>query len=420
MDAHALKRHNLGRGDGNDMTNKEVPALWTKSFTMLVIGNLFIFMSFQMLLPTMPPQVKALGASDVQIGLVTALFAIAAILIRPFIGFLLEANSRKWLILSGAAALCILTVFYSFTSVVLLFLILRFVHGIAWGWSTTVNGTAAVELVPSKRIGEGMGYFGLSVTIGMIIAPSLGILIYQHLGFQPLIIGSAVLGLAAIAILASVTYHTPKTVQEKTLDVKTFSFFGSLIDKNGLYPAVVTVLANFGYGAIVTFIVIFGEERGIEQIFLYYFCNAVMATLVRPISGRWFDAKGPWTLVVTCAVLTISGLWVLSYTYSAGMLIAAGILFGAGYGSMIPALQAWVLSKTEPERRGIANGMFYSAIDLGLGLSAVVLGFISAYVELGMIFQLSSLCFAVVIVMTILDLRREKGFGKRSREKMAV
>lgn len=402
------------------MTNKEVPALWTKSFTLLVIGNLFIFMSFQMLLPTMPPQVKAIGASDVQIGLVTALFAIAAILIRPFIGFMLESHSRKWLVVAGAVALCALTIFYSFISIVLLFLVLRFIHGIAWGWSTTVNGTAAVELVPPKRIGEGMGYFGLSVTIGMIIAPSLGILIYQNFGFQPLIIGSAILGLIAIGTLASVTYHTPKAIQERTADPKKFSFFGSLIDKNSWYPAVVTILANFGYGAIVTFIVIFGEERDIDQIFLYYFCNAIMATIVRPVSGKWFDTKGPWTLITTCAVLTIAGLWVLSYTYSAGMLIVAGILFGAGYGSMIPALQAWVLSKTTPERRGVANGMFYSAIDLGLGLSAVLLGFISSFVELGTIFQLSSICFAIVIAMTLLDFRKEKEQGKKKTETVAV
>ncbi|MFC3885691.1 MFS transporter [Bacillus songklensis] len=402
------------------MIKEEVPALWTKSFLLLIIGNLFIFMSFQMLLPTMPPQAKAIGASDIEIGLVTTLFAVAAILVRPFIGFALESSSRKWLVIVGTVALFVLTICYSFTSIILLFLAVRFLHGFAWGWSTTVNGTAAVELVPAKRLGEGMGYFGLSGTIGMIIAPSLGILLYQNFGFEPLIIGSSILGLIAIIALACVKYHTPKAVQENTFKPKEFSFFGSLIDKDGWYPTVLTILTTFGYGAIVTFIVIFGEERGIDQIFLYYLCNAITATLIRPITGRWFDAKGPWTLVMVCAVLTIAGLWVLSYTYSVGMLILAGILFGAGYGSMVPALQAWTLSKTRPERRGIANGMFYSAIDLGIGLSAVVLGFISAYVELGTVFQMSSICFVIVIVMTWIDFLKEKKRGKGKQQTVAV
>jgi MFS family permease len=107
---------------------------------------------------------------------------------------------------------------------------------------------------------------------------------------------------------------------------------------------------------------------------------------------------------------------VLSYTYSVGMLILAGALFGTGYGSMLPALQAWILSKTDPERRGIANGMFYSSIDLGLGVSAILLGAVSAYVDLGTVFQISSICFVIIILMTLYDgLKQKKQVQKKGK-----
>lgn len=384
------------------------PPLWTKSFILLIIGNLFIFMSFQMLLPTLPPQAKAIGASDIEIGLVTTLFSIAAVVIRPLIGFLLESAKRKWLVITGAVGLLFLTLSYSLTSIVFLFLIVRLLHGFAWGWSTTANGTAAVELVPTKRLGEGMGYYGLSITIGMIIAPSFGILLFQHLGFQPLIIGSAIFGVISIIALSLVQYKTPKSVLEKSMHVKDFSFFRSLIDKHGAFPALITLLSAFGYGGIVTFIVIFGQERGIDQIFLYYLCNALAATAVRPISGRWFDRSGPWLLAIVCSFLTFIAFWVLSFTYSVGMLVLAGILFGAGFGSLLPVLQSWVLSKTPADRRGVANGMYYSALDGGIGISAVFLGFLSSYVDLGTIFQLSSICFFIVILLVLIDYLKEK------------
>ena len=83
-----------------------------------------------------------------------------------------------------------------------------------WGWSTTVNGTAAVDVVPKSRLGEGMGYYGLSITIGMIIAPSLGIYLYQVTTFTNLIITSGILGLIAVLLLAVVRYQTPKVVKE--------------------------------------------------------------------------------------------------------------------------------------------------------------------------------------------------------------
>ena len=146
-----------------------------------MVGNLFVFMSFQMLIPTLPPYIQSLGASGLEIGLVTSLFSIGAILIRPFIGFMLEYKTRKPLVLIGVVLLLLITVIYPLSQVVVIFLLFRFVHGLAWGWSTTVNGTAAVDVVPNSRLGEGMGYFGLSITLGMIIAPSLGTVSYTHL-----------------------------------------------------------------------------------------------------------------------------------------------------------------------------------------------------------------------------------------------
>ncbi|MDA6082755.1 MFS transporter, partial [Escherichia coli] len=91
--------------------------------------------------------IKSIGATGLEIGLVTALFSIGAVLSRPFIGFMLEYRARKQLVLIGAAALLSITVIYPLSSVVMIFLLFRFIHGLAWGWSTTVNGTAAVDVV---------------------------------------------------------------------------------------------------------------------------------------------------------------------------------------------------------------------------------------------------------------------------------
>lgn len=375
--------------------------LWTKSFTMMVIANLFVFMSFQMLIPTLPPYVKSLGASGFEIGMITTMFSIGAVFIRPFIGYLLEFSKRRFLVLIGSAALLFMTIMYPLTQIVMLLLLLRLLHGIIWGWSTTVNGTAAVDIVPNNRIGEGIGYFGLSVTIGMIMAPSLGIYIYQHFDFNTVIIISAVLGSIAFVLLSLIHFETPEAVKNiKKADLK-FSFFGSLIERNSWYPAFVTLMATFGYGTIVTFIVIFAEERKIEQIFLFYLMNALMATLIRPITGRWFDKRGPKGLVILCSALAFVGMWVLSFSFSWVGILVTGIIFGAGYGSLIPALQSWVLAKTPKLRRGVANGMYYSAIDLGIGLSGLVFGLFAKYLAINYLFQISSISFLIVIIFTV-------------------
>ncbi|BCB02250.1 MFS transporter [Bacillus sp. KH172YL63] len=382
--------------------------LWTRSFIMLMVGNLFVFMSFQMLIPTLPPYIKSIGASGLEIGLVTTLFSIGAVLSRPFIGFMLEYRDRKPLVLIGVISLLAITVIYPLSSVVFIFLLFRFVHGLAWGWSTTVNGTAAVDVVPKSRLGEGMGYYGLSITIGMIIAPSLGIYLFQETTFTNLIITSSALGAVAIILLGIVHYRTPKAVQDTKKEDLTFSYVGSLIEKSSWFPAFITIMVTFGYGSIVTFIVIFGEERGIQHIFLFYLCNAIMASLSRPIAGKWFDERGPKGLVRFCIAITFIGMWVLSYAHSDLLIVVAGILFGVGFGSLIPTLQSWTLSMTPDHRRGVANGMFFSSIDLGIGLSGLVFGVLAQYVETGILFQISSLFLLIALVVAILEGRKHK------------
>lgn len=356
-----------------------------------------------MLIPTLPPHMLAIGGTDVAVGLVTTLFSLAAVLIRPFIGFLLKSQTRKTLVIIGSVALLLVTVMYPLTQIVFVFLLLRFVHGLAWGWSTTSNGTAAVDLVPRSRIGEGMGYFGLSVTLGMIIAPSLGIYIFQQHNFDMLILLSAVLGLIALVLFAMIKFPSSAHRDKQRLTFKSFSFFGSLIDRQSAYPALITFITTFGYGSIVTFIVIFAQEKALEHVFLFYLCNALSATLVRPITGRWFDRRGPWSLISVCAGLAFAGMWVLALANSSASLIISGVLFGAGYGSMIPALQAWVLSKTTRDRSGTANGMFYSALDMGIGVSGLLLGLIKPFVETGTLFKWSSFCFLIVVILTYAD-----------------
>ncbi|WP_226036235.1 MFS transporter [Aquibacillus saliphilus] len=381
--------------------------LWTRPFIFLILANLFTFMSFQMLLPNLPHYIGSIGGSSLQIGLVTTMFSISAILIRPFIGHILQSQARKPLILIGSISLLAMTLIYPFTQVVVLLLLLRFVHGAAWGWSTTVNGTAAVDLVPRKRVGEGMGYFGLSITIGMIIAPAIGIYVYQHYTFNLLITISAVLGIIAIGLFLSTSFVTPETVKQNKLNKQPFSFFGSLIEKKSIFPALVTFCATFGYGSIVTYLVIFGEEQGLAGTFLFYLFNATFATLSRPITGKYFDRSGPWKLIIACTILSFIAMWILSVASSSLHLIIAGSIFGIGYGSMLPAMQAWIISKTDAKRSGIANGMFYSCIDFGIGLSALVLGFVHAFVETAVLFQLSSFLFIAVLVLTIIDYRKQ-------------
>ncbi|MFF5399531.1 MFS transporter [Peribacillus butanolivorans] len=372
--------------------------IFNKSFLFLFISNFLVFIGFEMLLPILPAYLLSMNASSIQVGLVTSLFTIGAVLIRPFVGYYLIDNQRKSLAISASAALVIITMLYPFLNIIWLFLLLRLFHGAAWGVSTTANSTIVVDLIPKTRLGEGMGYFSISTTVGAIIAPSLGILIYDSFSFDILIWSSVVLSLLTVIALQFV--YSPTTVKREK---QPFRFLDMIFEKDVWFPALLTVITTLGFGAIITFLVLFGKQKGLDHIFLFFLINATVATLLRPFTGKWYDKKGPWSIIIISAVLGFLSLVMLSYATNDLHLIIAAILFGAGYGTVMPCLQTWTVQKVSEEKSGAANATFFSSFDVGVGVSAFVLGILAEWISLEMIFRVVSLSFIIVAVLVYKD-----------------
>lgn len=374
-----------------------------QSFVCLFLSNLFVFIGFEMILPILPAYLTEMNASSIQVGLVTTLFTIGAVLIRPLIGYYLIDNKRKSLALGASVALMLFTCIYPFLNIVWLFLLVRIFHGVAWGVSTTANSTLAVDLIPNKRLGEGMGYFSVSTTVGAIIAPSIGIFIYNSFSFETLIWMSVTLSLLAVIMLQFVHASIPiKRVKQP------FRFWDMIFEKEVWFQALLAVITTIGFGAILTFLVLFGKQQGLNHIFLFFLINATVATLIRPFTGKWYDNKGPWSIIIVSAILGFLSLIVLSYAESDVYLIIAAILFGAGYGTVMPCLQTWAVQKVSEEKSGAANATFFSSFDVGVGISAFVLGFLAKWISLNMIFRIVSISFILVAVLVYKDYLREK------------
>ncbi|MEK8197741.1 MFS transporter [Lysinibacillus sp. FSL M8-0134] len=377
--------------------------IFTPSFLFLFISNFLIFIGFEMLLPILPAYLVSLNANPMQVGLVTTVFTIGAIIIRPFIGYYLIDHQRKNLAIGACISLLIITMLYPFLNNIWLFLLLRLVHGTAWGVSTTTNSTMAVDSIPKAKLGEGMGYFSISTTVGAIVAPSLGILIYHSFSFHTLIWSSALLCVLAVIVLPFVQSVTPIQHEKQP-----FRFMEAIFEKDVWFQALLTIVTTLGFGAIITFLVLYGEQKGLNHIFLFFLINAIVSTLLRPFTGKWFDRNGPWSIIIVSATLGFLSLIVLSYTTNNGSLMISAILFGAGYGTVMPCLQTWTVQKVSEAKSGAANATFLSSFDVGVGMSAFVLGILAEWMSLETIFRLVSLSFLLVVLLVYRDYKRNK------------
>lgn len=166
--------------------NQSSERLWTTSFITLTLCNLLLFIGLQMTLSTLPAYAEsALHASPVQVSLVTSLFAFSAIASRLFSAKAMEKGGRNLLIFLGLAIALSAVAGYYFAGSIFTLLAFRILFGIGFGMASTAFPTMASDVIPIRRMGEGMGYFGLSTSLAMSAGPLIGLSLLQDLASGP-------------------------------------------------------------------------------------------------------------------------------------------------------------------------------------------------------------------------------------------
>jgi MFS family permease len=346
--------------------------IWTKDFVLILFANFFIFLGFQMTLPTIPLFVEKLGGNDQLIGFVVGIFTFSALLLRPLAGHALESKGRAFVYLTGLA-IFVLSVgsFGLLTSILFLFL-MRIVQGAGWGFSTTASGTIATDLIPAKRRGEGMGYFGLSGNIAMAFGPSLGLSLTSKISFSSFFFICAGLGLVALILSSRINFKkavkTPSNAGATKLD---------LYEKSALQPGILVFFLTTTFGGIAAFLPLYAVQKHIPGIQWYFLLYALALMVTRTFAGTLYDRKGHQAVFIPGAILIIGAMILLSWLPNSFTMYTAAVLYGLGFGAVQPALQAWAVEKTAINRKGMANATFYSFFDLGIGIGAMVFGEIS-------------------------------------------
>ncbi|GAB3059063.1 hypothetical protein JCM19029_08320 [Salinicoccus sesuvii] len=141
--------------------------IWSWTFIFVMVSNALVFMIFEMLLPTLPLFVTNIGGGPSQVGLVTGIFMVSAILIRPFAGLFAAKFDKKLLLILGLTVIALSTGAYYLAQSMPALLVIRLIHGAGFGLVTTYFATLAAEIIPKERRGEGIGYFGVGETVAI-------------------------------------------------------------------------------------------------------------------------------------------------------------------------------------------------------------------------------------------------------------
>ncbi|TDT63326.1 MFS transporter [Fonticella tunisiensis] len=376
--------------------------LWTRSFILMILGTFFLFTAFYMLYPTLPLFIKQIGGNETHVGLSMGIFMLSAVVFRPVIGGLLDRFGRRSFIILGLSFFTLTMYMYNSVNGITDLIWLRIFHGVSWAISTTAIGTVIADIVPKARYGEGMGWYGTAMTLAMAISPMLGVWIVQNLSYHALFLFAVALSITALLLPFGV-----KMPFQPQPDVKRIEFF----DKSVLFVAISVLLLFISYASITTFVPLFADLLKVNSG-LFFLVYSATLFLSRPIGGKLSDQYGETFVVIPALLISILALIVLSLSTGLfGMLVSA-ILYGIGFGSAQPVLQATILRLVPLDRRGVASASFSTATDLGIGLGSIIFGWIAKYASYQILFIISavSVIFSLLVfVFFVKHLLKNKG-----------
>ncbi|WP_282155422.1 MFS transporter [Cytobacillus gottheilii] len=369
--------------------------IWTKDFIFICLANFFVFLGFQMTLPTLPLFVEELGGNDQLIGIVVGIFTFSALLLRPYAGHALETKGRRYVYLIGLAIFVLSVGSFGFAASLTLLLVIRIIQGIGWGFSTTASGTIATDIIPAKRRGEGMGYYGLSGNIALAFGPTLGLAFVGVLSFQQLFLICGALGLTALLLAGNINY---KKVEEQPVTEKRK---WDVYEKSALQPSLLLFFITVTFGGIASFLPIYAAQSNVTGIEWYFLLYAVALLISRTFAGRLYDQKGHRAVFIPGALLIIAAMGLLAWLPNSLILYAAAVLYGLGFGTVQPALQAWSVKEAPANRRGMANATFFSFFDLGVGIGAITFGQVAHWLGYSSIYVVSAISVFISLLLYI-------------------
>ena len=365
--------------------------LWNRNYCKVMAANFSLFFAFYVLTPLLPLYLSEhFGATKDMIGLVLSGYTITALVIRPFSGYMVDSFPRKIVLMVSFGAFAIFFAGYLAASTLLLFTIVRTLHGGPFGTLTTANATVAIDVLPSSRRTEGIGYYGLSNNLAMALAPTIGIYVYQltH-SFEFLFWIALIVACAGWLVDATVTLPSKEIVRNKSklsLD-RFFLVRGWLLGLN-------MVAFGFSFGVLSNYLAIYGKEvMGITGGTGTYFLLCSVGLIASRLQGSKALRQGRVTYNAGSGmVISLIGYTIfIAFSTLGDSLMYIGyygsaLLIGLGNGHMWPAFQNMTINVAHNNQRGTANSTILISWDIGMGLGILLGGVIAEFLGYGSAF----------------------------------
>ncbi|WP_066251436.1 MFS transporter [Neobacillus drentensis] len=386
------------------MKNNRNDKLLNSQYIAINLITFIFFFADYILITTIPLYALEIGGNASTAGAFIFVISTTALVLRPIMGNLMDAKTRKLIILIGTIALALASLFYGLVVSITSILVLAILHGLSASAITTSAPTVVADVTPASRLAEGISMFGVATNLTIAVGPLASLYLINAFSYSITFNVAFVLVLLSIVLTFLINYEKKeqnfageRIKTKKKINIKT------LFEKTALKPSIYQLFLAFGLSAILTFIPIYGKSRGVDNIGLFFTFYAASAVIVSFITGKLVHTYGVRKVFIAGIIMQLITFLFLAFAYSLPLMITAALLYGFGSGSGFAIVSILAMESVAPERRGAANATIFAAMDIGIAVGSIVLGVISTKFGFTVTFILTaSIMLVDIIVFSIL------------------
>jgi MFS family permease len=369
----------------------EADRLFTARFALMGSFSFTVFLSLFQLLPTAPFHILALGGTSVEAGLFLGLLTYASALSAPITGAVADRLGKRRVLIVASVAIMGFSILYALAPSYHVMFALVAVHGVFWSGLLSASSAYLIDLLPTSRRAEGLGYAGFASILAVAVAPNVGLWMFDRGGWQLLCFEVAALN----ALMAMIAWTLPPDRRHHTGPFRLKP--SDVIEWRVLLVAVTFFLYSFSYGAITSFVAVYADAQGVTPRALYFTIFSLTIVASRPVVGRYADQIGHRRLIAPCLALIVVGVALLSVASTRTGFAASAMVFGLGFGSAYPVFVAHLMKTVPQHRRGATFGALIGAFDTGIGTGSITAGWLSGRYGFGRAFGVAAALAALSV-----------------------
>ena len=336
-------------------------------------GNFLLFFAFYVIMPILPLYLRDTFDADKQmIGVVLSGYTLTALLVRPFGGYIVDSFPRKTVLLICYFIFFIFFAGYFLAWTVMLFAIVRTLHGFSFGALTVASSTMAIDVLYPSRRAEGIGYYGLSNNLAMAIGPTVGLILYNYVtDFNYIFAVSLVTAGMGLAVDCAIKPRN-RSLRVDRQPISLDHFFLLKGWRLGLSMACL----SFSFGVLSNYLAIYcRDELGMSGGTGTFFMLAAVGLMVsRLIGGRSLRKGKIVQNAAFGATFSMFGYLLFATVSHPVAYYSTAIIIGLGNGHMFPAYQSMFINLASNSQRGTANSTLLTSWDVGIGLGVLAGG----------------------------------------------